>query len=135
MVGMREEGKLERGGRATFPPVVRGNRGHGARRCREDGGKNLAGADPDGLAAVDIVHFPRCGSANLRPANRRSRACLFQGAFIASMIHIHYAAISRAATHYVEAVSRFLPITFVNRKDGIAVTTNAIMTRLNGWVR
>ena len=30
--------------------------------------------------------------------------------------------------------SRFLPINFVSRKAGIAVTMNAIKTRLRGWV-
>ena len=53
---------------------------------------------------------------------------------IASTIHITTPPIISASV-ITQRLSKFLPITLVNAQAGTAVTTNAIIVRLNGWVR
>src|SRR5580700_763069 len=55
-------------------------------------------------------------------------------ALAASTIHITTPPMSRDQP-IIGMLSRCLPITLVNRNEGIAVTTNAITTRLSGWFK
>src|SRR3984893_6290294 len=55
-------------------------------------------------------------------------------ALAASTIHITTPPIS-SDQPMMGMLSRCLPITLVNRNEGMAVTTKAISTRLSGWLR
>src|SRR5208282_738404 len=94
-----EEGELEGGGARHSHQLSGGNRGHGARGAGENGGENLTGADPDGLAAVNVVHFP-----GMDGRTGHSRAGLFRGRFHGVDDPHDDAADQQGSAYYVEAL-------------------------------
>src|SRR5713226_6897483 len=59
----KEKGKFESRGAGHTGDLTSTNRRHGPRGARKYGGKNLASADPDGLANTHIFHVPGMDAA------------------------------------------------------------------------